>query len=205
MGFFERKIRSQPGKVRKVLLARMGGLWSNEGVTTDSGLTKPETENSLYLGAIATAVVGLLPYINVFLLPAYVIGAMVAVWHAATRRRQAVSFKEGAKLGFLSTFFGSMVAVVLADLIWLFFDYQLWQHQNAQLLLAIVGSFAGPVTIDTMRDAFAQQEVKPFQWYLFFFQLLGNAILSGLFGVPAGLLAAKIFRPRAESLGQTPA
>jgi hypothetical protein len=98
-----------------------------------------------------------------------------------------------------------MVAVVLADLIWLFFDYQLWQHQNAQLLLAIVGSFAGPVTIDTMRDAFAQQEVKPFQWYLFFFQLLGNAILSGLFGVPAGLLAAKIFRPRAESLGQTPA
>jgi hypothetical protein len=174
-------------------------------MTTDPIAPKPETENSLYLGAIATAVVALLPYINVFLLPAYVIGAMVAVWHAATRRGQGLLFKEGAKLGFLSTFFGSMVAVVLVDLIWLFFDYQLWQHQNSRLLLAIIGSFAGPVTIDAMRDAFAQQEVKPFQWYLFFFQLLGNAIGSGLFGVPAGLLAAKLFRPRAQSLGQNPA
>ena len=34
-----------------------------------------ETEISLYTGALAAAVIGLLPYINVFILPAYVIGA----------------------------------------------------------------------------------------------------------------------------------
>jgi len=45
-----------------------------------------ETEISLYTGALAAAVIGLLPYINVFILPAYVIGAGVAVWHASTRR-----------------------------------------------------------------------------------------------------------------------
>jgi hypothetical protein len=57
---------------------------------------------------------------------------------------------------------GTLVAVVLVDRIWLFFDYQLWQRQNSQLMLATFRSFAGPVTLDAMRDAFAQQAVNPF-------------------------------------------
>ncbi len=157
---------------------------------------KVETETSLYTGAIATLVIGLLPYVNVFILPAYVVGALVAVWHATAVRGQSLQFKDGAKLGFLSTFFGTLVAVVLVDLIWLFFDYQLWQRQNSQLMLAIFRSFAGPVTLDAMRDAFAQQEVKPFQWYLFFVQVLVNAFFCGIFGALSGLVAVKIFRPR---------
>ena len=157
---------------------------------------KAETETSLYAGAIATFVIALLPYVNVFILPAYVVGALVAVWHAAAVRGQSMQFKNGARLGFLSTFFGTLVAVVLADLIWLFFDYQLWQRQNSQLMLAIFRSFAGPVTLDAMRDAFAQQGVKPFQWYLFLVQVLVNAFFCGVFGTLSGLVAVKIFRPR---------
>lgn len=156
---------------------------------------KPETESSLYAGAIATGVIALLPYVNVFLFPAYVIGALVAVWYATKRGGQVLQYKDGAKLGFLSTFFGSMVAVVLADLLWMFLDYQLWQRQNSQLMLAIFRSFAGPVTIEAMRDAFAQQELKPFQWYIFLLQLIGNAIFCGIFGTLTGLLGVKIFRP----------
>mgnify|MGYP003694808755 CR=1 FL=1 len=53
--------------------------------------------------------------------------------------------------------------------------------QNSDLMLGIVGSFAGPVTLDAMRDQFAQQAVKPFQWYIFLFQLIGNAIFCGIF------------------------
>ena len=155
-----------------------------------------ETEMSLYTGAIAAAVIGLLPYVNVLILPAYVIGAGVAVWHASTRRGQALQYKEGAKLGFLSPFLGTLVAVVIVDLIWLFFDYQLWQRQNSQFMLAIFRSFAGPVTIDAMREAFAQQEVKPFQWYMFLIQVLVNALFCALFGILAGVAAVKIFRPR---------
>ena len=44
---------------------------------------KPDTESSLYAGAIATGLIGLLPYVNVFVLPVYVI---IAVWHATARR-----------------------------------------------------------------------------------------------------------------------
>ena len=158
---------------------------------------KPDTEASLYAGAIATGVVGLLPYVNVFIFPAYVIGAAVAVWHTTARCGQVLQFKDGAKLGFLSTFFGSMVAVVVADLLWVFFDYQLWQRQNQDLLLAIFRLFARPSTIDAMSDAFAQSSGKIFRWYILLLQLAGNALICGIFGSLTGLLAVKFFRPKA--------
>lgn len=112
-----------------------------------------------------------------------------------TRRGQSLQFKDGAKLGFLSTFLGSMVAVVLVDLIWVFFDYQLWQQQNEQFMLGIFRSFASAVTIDTMSAAVAEHQGKAFRWYLLVFQLLGNAVFCGMFGTLSGMLGVKIFRP----------
>jgi hypothetical protein len=189
------------GAVQLFLVVR-ASFWSNgAAMSSTEAYVRPETEASLYAGAIATGVIGLFPYVNVFVLPAYVIGAAVAVWHAAVRRGQALQFKDGAKLGFLSTFFGSMVAVVLVDLIWMFFDYQLWQRQNQELMLGIFRSFAGPSTIDAMSDAFAQNNAKIFRWYILLLQLAGNAIFCGIFGSLAGLLAVKIFRPKNSSLG----
>ena len=165
-------------------------------MSADEIAPRSKTESSLYAGAIASAVVGLLPYLNVFILPAYIVGALVAVWHAVRRGGQRLQYKDGAKLGFLSTFLGSVAAIIVVDIIWMFFDYQLWQRQNSQLMLAIFRSFAGPVMLDTMRDAFAQQAVKPFQWYVLLFQLLGSAVLCGIFGTLSGLMGVKIF-PRA--------
>ena len=162
---------------------------------------KPDTEASLYAGAIATGLTGLLPYVNVFVLPAYVIGAAVAVWHAAARRGQSLQFKDGAKLGFLSTFLGSMAAVVVVDLIWVFFDYQLWQHQNQEFMLAIFRLFARQSTIDAMDEAFVQSNARIFRWYMLLLQLAGNAFLCGIFGTLAGLLAVKIFGTKRSSLG----
>jgi hypothetical protein len=160
----------------------------------DESGAKPETEASLYAGAIATGIIALLPYVNVFLLPAYVIGAAVAIWHASSVRGQALQLEEGAKLGFFSTLLGTMVVAVLVDLVWQFFDYQLWQRQNAQLLLAIFRSFASPETLDAMSGALAQNEAKPFQWYMLLVQLLVNLLMGGIFGSLSGLLAVKIFR-----------
>jgi hypothetical protein len=48
-----------------------------------------------------------LPYLNVFILPAYIVGALVAVWHAVRRGGQRLQYKDGAKLGFLSTFWAA--------------------------------------------------------------------------------------------------
>jgi hypothetical protein len=78
-----------------------------------------------------------------------------------------LQFKTGAKLGFLSTFFGVLVAIVIGDLIWLFFDYQLWHRQNGGLFLAVMSSFVKPVTLDVIRDRMAEQAVKPFNGTFF--------------------------------------
>ncbi len=147
-----------------------------------------------------TGVIALLPYVNVFVLPAYVIGAVVAV-RSTARAEKPLGLKEGAKLGFLSTLLGSMVVVLIADLIWVLFDYHLWQHQNTQLMLAIARLFAGPVTIDTMSSELAAQAVKPFQWYPLIAQILGNLFLCGLFATLSGLIAAKVWPAKNNSLG----
>ena len=92
--------------------------------------------------------------------------------------------------------FGSLVAVVLVDLIWLFFDYQPWQRENSQLMLAIFRSFAGPVTAGCDARCLRASGSEAFQWYFFLVQVLVNAFSCGIFGTLSGLVALKSFRPR---------
>ncbi len=155
---------------------------------------KPELEPSIYAGAIATFVVSLLPYINDFILPAYIAGGFVATWHALRKRHQILTYKNSAKLGFLSTFFGALAAAVVFDIIWQFFDFQLWQKQNGDLMIAIFRTFASPATVDAMSAGMAQNAGKPFAWYFIILQLAGGAIFAGTFGSLFGMLGEKIFR-----------
>jgi hypothetical protein len=62
------------------------------------------------VGTAVTAVVALLPYIRDFFITAYVGGALAAVWFAIRMRHASLSFKDGAQLGFLSGFYGLLVA-----------------------------------------------------------------------------------------------
>lgn len=163
----------------------------------ETEITKPELESSLYVGAIATALVYLLPYVNDFLITAYVVGALVAVWHAVRKRSQFLTYKQGAKLGFLSTFFGGIASAIVFDIIWQFLDFQLWQKPNSDLMVAIFSAFASPATIDIMKMRMADQATKPFGWTIIIFQLIGGLIFSGIFGSLFGLLGVKIFQRRA--------
>jgi hypothetical protein len=66
--------------------SRAGGFCSKSHVAQTEIGVKPDTEMSLYVGAATAAIVSLLPYVNVFILPAYIIGALTAIWHAASIR-----------------------------------------------------------------------------------------------------------------------
>lgn len=155
--------------------------------------TKPDLEGAIFAGAIAAAVVSLLPYVNIFLITAYVVGALVAVWFAVKKQQQTLSYKDGAKLGFWSVFFGVTAAAAIFDLVWQVSGYQLWQKQNAAMMLAMFRSFASASTIDTMSVMMAQNAEKPFAWYIFLAQVIGGAIFAALFAMPSGLLGVKIF------------
>lgn len=164
---------------------------SNTAVTV-----KPDVEKALYVGAIVTFVLSVLPYITACVFPSYVAGAAVAVWYAVSRQNQTLGPKDGAKLGFLSTALGTAAAAILVDLIWQIFDYQLWHQQNGDFMISIFRSFASDQTIDAMRDSMAQQAAKSFAWYIIVIQIIGIAILSGIFGTITGLIAASIMRKK---------
>ena len=159
---------------------------------TTAGEHKPDTEAALYAGAIATCAVALLPYVNVLIFPCYAIGAALGVWFAVSKRAQSLTPKQAAKLGFLAAFFGSMAAAVIADIIWQFFDYQLWQRQNGQFMIAIFRSFASQTTVDAVSTAMEENAGKPFAWYMIIAQVIVNVIMSGIFGTIAGLITNKV-------------
>jgi hypothetical protein len=87
-----------------------------------------------------------------------------------------------------------MAAVVLYDIIWQLFDYQLWQQQDSNLLLALLSSFASERMMDAMSSTLAQNATKSFAWYMLILQIFVNAFLAGIVGTLVGLVALKIFR-----------
>ena len=133
------------------------------------------------VGTGITAAIGLLPLLKDFFVAACFIGALAAVWFAVRKRQQAVSFSEGARLGFLSAFFGLLLASTIYQLVWELFDYQLWQIHNLDRWMSLLGGM--------IRDA-----LSPSTWVLITLQIVIAAICSGAIGAPAGILGAKIFQ-----------
>ena len=120
---------------------------------------------------------------NDFFIAAYLLGAFAAVRSAARKRKEILSFTDGAQLGFLSGFYGLLAASAIYDVVWQFFDYQLWQIRNVDRLWSI---FAGML----------HDTVTPSAWILITFQIIVAAIFAGAIGAPAGILAVKIFQRR---------
>ena len=144
---------------------------------------KTAVGSAIRVGTAVTAVIALLPYVSDFFLTAYVVGALAAVWFAIRIRHASLSFKEGAQLGFHSSFYGLLVASAIYDVVWEIFHYQLWRIQNADRIMALF--------TDKVHDAFT-----PSIWFLITLQIVIAAICAGAFGAPSGILGVKIFQPR---------
>jgi len=54
----------------------------------------------IYVGAGVSALLLLLPYVNLIFLPAYVLGPLAGVWFELRRCEQRLDFTQGARLGF---------------------------------------------------------------------------------------------------------
>jgi hypothetical protein len=140
-------------------------------------------KDAVQVGASLTAVVALLPWMNDFFIVAYLLGAFAAVRSAARKRKEILSLTDGAQLGFLSGFYGLLAASAIYDVVWHFFQYQLWEIRNVDRLWSI---FTG-----MLHDA-----VTPSAWIVITFQIIVAAIFAGAIGAPSGILALKIFQRR---------
>ncbi len=144
----------------------------------------PELRPALALGAAITAALALLPGVRNFFILADVAGPLVAVAFAIRWRRQPLDQNQSARLGFLSCFYGLLLANGISDALWKI--YELWKIENAPLL---IGFF-----VDKVRESFT-----PSFWVTMIIQIVLSAIFAGIFGAPAGLLGWKLFSSRKPS------
>lgn len=142
---------------------------------------KTELRPALFLGIIVTAAIAFLPHLRDFFLIAQVLGALAAVAFALRWQRLPLEPKEGAQLGFNSSFYGLLLASGIYDFVWKVLHYQLWKIENMDLVL---GFFA-----ESVRDW-----LTPSFWVAVIIQIVMSAIFAGIFGAPAGLLGVKWFK-----------
>jgi hypothetical protein len=156
---------------------------------------QPETDRDLsvaiYAGAVVTALLTLLPYVSALVFPAYLAGAAVTVWYRLLRQEKPLLLGEAAKLGLYSTFLGGAVAVVVFDVVWQIWDYQIGERQNSQLILGIIGLVANKEFLELAANSLEQSASKSFEAFVIPFQFVSTAVLSGIFGTIFGLVACK--------------
>lgn len=146
-----------------------------------SSAAKVNLKPGIYVGAAVSALLLLLPYVNVVFVPAYILGPLAGVWFELRRRERRLDFKQGALLGFYSTFYGTIAAVVFSQVAVRFVNEQLWRFENIYRLPPLLASKG----LDSD---------SPTGWYLLMIEITVIAIFSGAIGVPSGILGVKLFQ-----------
>ena len=137
----------------------------------------------IYSGASVAALFLLAPYLRQFLIFAYVLGPLAGVWYEIRRRRISLDFNQGALIGFYSAFYGSIAALAFHEIVVRVVVDKLWRPEKLYLLPPLLAGKG--LNSDT-----------PIGWYILMLELTVMAILAAILGVPSGLLAVKLFRPR---------
>jgi len=145
-----------------------------------SSLAKIDLKPGIYAGSAISALLLLLPYVNVVFVPAYVLGPLAGAWFELRRRSWQLNFTQGATLGFYSAFYGTIVAIAFDQIAKRFFHEHLWRFENVYRLPPLLASKG--LDIDT-----------PSGWYLLMLQIAIIAIFAGAVGAPAGILGVKLF------------
>ena len=146
-----------------------------------SNVAKVSLKPGIYVGAAVATVLLLLPYVNVVFVPAYILGPLAGVWFELRRREPRLDFKQGALLGFYSTFYGTLAAIVFTQVAVRILHEQLWRLENIYRLPPLLASKG--LDTDT-----------PHGWYMLMLQITIIAILAGAIGVPSGMLGVKVFQ-----------
>jgi hypothetical protein len=145
-----------------------------------SSVAKVDLKPGIYAGSAISALLLLLPYVNLVFVPAYVLGPLAGAWFELRRRSWQLNFTQGATLGFYSAFYGTITAIAFDQIATRFFHEQLWRFENIYRLPPLLASKG--LDIDT-----------PGGWYLLMLQIVIIAIFAGAVGAPAGILGVKLF------------
>ena len=144
--------------------------------------TPKDLKPGIYVGAGVSALLLLLPYVNLVFLPAYVLGPLAGVWFELRRRERHLDFTQGAQLGFYSAFYGTVAAIALNQVAVRFLHEQLWRFENIYRLPPLLASKG--LDSDT-----------PSGWYLWIVEIVIIVIFASAVGAPSGILGVKLLQP----------
>ena len=113
-----------------------------------------------------------LPYVQLafVFLPAYVLGPLAGVWFGLSHGERRLDFTQRAQLGFYSTFYGTVAAIVLKLVATHFLHEQLWRLENIYRLPPLLANKG--LNSDT-----------PSNWYVWIVQIVIIVICAGAVGV----------------------
>ena len=137
----------------------------------------------IYVGAGVSALFLLLPYVTLtfVFLPAYVLGPLAGVRFELRHGERRLDFTQGAQLGFYSTFYGTVAAIVLTLVVTRFSHEQLWRLENIYRLPALLANKG-------------LNSDSPSDWYLWIVQIVIIVIFAGAVGAPSGTLGVKLLQ-----------
>lgn len=142
---------------------------------------KRDIAPAIYGGTFVTAALALSPGSGAVTIFGMIAGPLFGVWLAARRSGQGVNLQEGADIGFRCAFFGLLAAGTIYDVIWHLCGYRLWKVENFDRLLSWIAESGRNLT-------------NPGMWIVISIQMVVIAICAGVFGVPSGLLGARLSR-----------
>ena len=147
--------------------------------------TSSDLKPGICVGTGVSALLLLLPYVNVIFLPSYLLGPLAGVWFELRRRERRLDFTQGARLGFCSAFYGTVAAIALNEVAVRFLHEQLWRFENIYRLPPLLASKG--LGSDT-----------PGGWYLLMLEIVIIAIFAGAIGAPSGILGVKLLQRSAR-------
>ena len=137
----------------------------------------------IYVGAGVSALFLLLPYVMLtfVFLPAYVLGPLAGVWFELRHGERRLDFTQWAQLGFYSTFYGTVAAIVLTLVVTRFSHEQVWRLEN-------IYRPARPLANKGLNSD------TPSDWYVWIVGTVTIVIFAGAVGAFSGKLGLKLLQ-----------
>jgi hypothetical protein len=146
-----------------------------------------KTSAGFYIGTTLTTVFLLvMPWLWLGVI-ALALGALSSTWWEARFLTKTLTPTQAASLGFKTTFTGTILAILIAQIAGTFFAEELWRLENLYRL---------PPLIATKGLSFDSPET----WYIWMAGLVVVSIIAGSIGAPMGIAGTKLFKPTTSSI-----
>ena len=152
-------------------------------------------------GATVILILGLVPYTAITLVLPTIAGAIFSVWYYRSKLRNTLRNNQGAKLGFYTAMSGNFVSLVMYNVVWVCFNYQIGAEQANNILINIGEWVGGTRLRDAVEQSILSQAQSSLTISTLICQLVFAAIMSGIFGAGTGALC-EFFSQEKTSLAE---